>query len=432
MDLSHNVEIKKELDLRQEIAIRITHMLDTAIAVQQDLDLALEKALDQGILQRPGEGNMCPNCGAVYTGNFCPNCNQALEDPELLDHDSEAEDREMEDLSDSEDADDPWQAGDEEMDGREDDSFDPHRTVTFAECLEGCLRDCGVAGKDLPLFGVVVSALTEQEDPMPQDLPDALAESASTLLGMTVAAVREAWARRPFDGQGLVDMLDECLAESGTEAETPAQPAILLEIRKIGDAFVPLVEDRYEDLVIRAAARHKWIAVGPDSRKFHGNLVLMRKAQTKQILYKILETIIHSRRDFLEAKSREEAMEILRTRPFQQKEVVERHGIDKGVVARHFNDKPILTPHGLFILKDLAQQEALDQGDMTVPGLQDIVKLAIERTDREGKFYSDQKIKALIEAEGAHITARYVAKIRQALCIPNSKERKKASTSAKG
>ena len=137
MDLSHRVTIKETLDLRQEIAIRITHILDATIAVQHHLDLAIEKALDQGVLQRTPDETRCPNCGTVFFGNLCPNCNQDLQDPELLDHDSDVEEHEGEDLSDSEDADDI-----EETTGEpEETGFEPNRFVSFVECLEGCLRD---------------------------------------------------------------------------------------------------------------------------------------------------------------------------------------------------------------------------------------------------------------------------------------------------
>jgi hypothetical protein len=202
----------------------------------------------------------------------------------------------------------------------------------------------------LPIFSVVVSVLVDQGYDMPEKPPESVAKTASNILGSTIATVQTAWSQKPFDDHELMEMIDECLLESSTAAKMPVAPSILLEIRKIGDSLVPLVNDRYEDLVINTAAQHKWIAVGPSGHKFHGSLVLKRKEQTKEILYKILETLIYARRNFFEAKTRDQALEIIRTRPFQQKEVVERHGIDKGVIARHFNDKPILTPHGLFII----------------------------------------------------------------------------------
>ena len=424
MDLSHRVEIKKTLNLQQEIAMQITHILDATIAVQHHLDLAIGMALDQGILQRVMDGTRCPNCGAVFVGNFCPTCNQAMQDPELLDHEPDAEDREGEDLSDSEDTDDPVEP--------EETIFERDRSVTFAECLEGCLRDCGVVAEDILLFVFLVTEQLDLENPTLTDLPETLARKASTVFGRDTFEIMKSWDQRPFDSQELKRIIEECLFDSRVDIGVPVQPSILLEIRKIGAAYVPIVNDRYEDLVVNTAAKNKWIPIGPSGKRYHSNIVLMRKAQTKEILYNILETIIACRRDFLDAPNREASLEILRKKPFQQKEVVDRHGIDKGVIARHFNDKPILTPHGLFILKDLSRKEALKKEDMTVPKLQDIIKLAIETTDQQGKFYSDRKIKELIRDEGVQITERYVNKIRQALGIPASRERKKASKKAGG
>ena len=423
MDLSHRVTIKETLDLRQEIAIRITHILDATIAVQHHLDLAIEKALDQGVLQRTPDETRCPNCGTVFFGNLCPNCNQDLQDPELLDHDSDVEEHEGEDLSDSEDADDI-----EETTGEpEETGFEPNRFVSFAECLEGCLRDCGVDDKDLSLFVFLVTELADLGNPIPKDLSKTVAQKAAKASGREISEIAKTWVQRPFDDRELQAIVEECIVQSSTYAQEPAQPSILLEIRKIRNDYVPLVIDRYEDIVVNTAAQNKWIPVGPAGQRFHGNLVLLRKAQKKEILYKILETIMVSRRDFLDAPDRNAALEILRTKPFQQNEVVKRHGIDKGIIARHFNDTPILTPHGLFILSALSRQEALEQEDMTVAGLQDIVKLAIEKSDQEGQFYSDRKIKGMIEAQGAQITERYVNKIRQTLGIPASRDRKKAT-----
>jgi DNA-directed RNA polymerase specialized sigma54-like protein len=86
---------------------------------------------------------------------------------------------------------------------------------------------------------------------------------------------------------------------------------------------------------------------------------------------------------------------------------------------------------GCFILKELTQQEALDRSDMTLPSLQEIVKLAIDSSDQAGEFLSDHKIKELIEKQGVNITPRYVTKIRRKLGIPSSGERKKTSKAPK-
>jgi uncharacterized Zn finger protein (UPF0148 family) len=425
MELSHGLGIEKKLSLQKEIAMRIGRYLGHILGIQKTLDLTIEKGLDQGTFKYPWDGTRCPNCGRLVFGDVCPNCNQHLNEPELLDHDPEAEDREGEDLSDSEDADD----ADESAEEQEEKASGQTRIVGFRECLEAGLRDCGVKEEDLLLFLYLITEVAGLEKPIPANLPESVAIRAAKVFGVETSTVQKTWQERPFDDEELKAIVEECLLESSREAGIPAQPSILLEIRKKGDEYVPLVNDRYQDLVLNTAAKNKWIPVGPSGQKFSGKLVLQKKEQTREILYKILETIIACRRDFLDAPNREAALEVLRTRPFQQKEVVDRHGIDKAIIHRHFNDKPILTPHGLFILKELSQQEALEQEDMTVPGLHDVIRTVIEQTDREEKFLSDQQIANYLVEQGTKLSREYVTKIRKQLKIPNSADRKKAARS---
>lgn len=427
MELSRDITIREELSFQQEIAHKIDLYLGYLLGEQITFDLAIEKGLDQGTFKYPWDGTRCPNCGGLIFGEVCPNCNQHLNEPELLDHDAEAEDREGEDLSDSEDADeadDPPEELEEKASGQT-------RIVGLRECLEAGLRDCGVKEEEILLFLYLITEVEGLEKRIPAKLPQGVANKAATAFSLMANQVQAAWQKRPFDDDELKEMVEECLVESTQESGIPTQPSILLEIRKIGDEYVPLVNDRYQDLVLNTAAKNKWITVGRSGQQFSGKLVLQKKEQTRDILYKILDTIIECRRDFLEAPNRKAALEVLRNRPFQQKDVVDRHGIDKAVIQRHFTDKPILTPHGFFILKDLSQQEALEQKDMTVPGLHEFVQMVIEQTDQEGKFLSDEKIKEIIEEHGMRITTRYVNKIRQQLGILESRKRKLQSKSKK-
>lgn len=425
MEMSHGLGIEKKLNLQQTIAHQIDLYLGHILSKQITFDLTIEKGLDQGTFNYAWDGTQCPNCGRLVFGDVCPNCNQHLNDPELLDHDPEAEDREGEDLSDSEDADDADASAEEQ----EEKASGQTRIVSFRECLEAGLRDCGVKEEEILLFLYLITEVAGLEKPIPASLSQGVANKASGIFGLEASEVQRAWQNRLFDDEELKAMVEECLMEASQEAGSPAQPSILLEIRKVGDEYVPLVNDRYQDLVLNTAAKKKWIAVGPSGQQFSGKLVLQKKEQAREILYKILETIIVCRRDFLDAPNREAALEILRTRPFQQKEVVDRHGIDKAIIHRHFNDKPILTPHGLFILKELSEQEALEQEDMTVPGLHDIIRTVIEQTDQEGKFLSDQKIADYLIEHDTKLSREYVTKIRKQLKIPNSADRKKAAGS---
>ena len=421
MDLTYNLAHEHRISLRHEIALKIGYVLDTAISVEETLDLALEKALDEGVLQRVADGNRCPNCGTAFQGDFCPGCQQDLDDPKLLDHDPEQEDRETEDLSDSEDADDPMETT-EEPDEK---FFTLEKPVSRDMCLEGYLTDVGVSEGKIPFFLFLIKLLATTDTSMPEKLPKAILKNAEKAFSLKADKVMEIWNERPFDNEELTEVLEECFAEN--QADEPAwnDDSPLLEIRKVGGGYVPLVTDPHEDLVINSAAKGQWISLGSSGQRFSGKLVLKRKEQQKAILYKILRTLIDSRRDFLDAQSREEALKILRERPFEQREVVERYGIDKGIISRHFNDKTVLTPHGMFVLKELSRQEALEQDDMTVSALQDIVRMAIAQSDQEGKFDSDPKIRDRIAEQSMEISVRYVTKIRLQLGIPNSRERKK-------
>lgn len=415
-------------DIKHEIAVKISHILATEIAQEQNLVTALEQGLAMGIFERIPDAIICPNCGATITGDFCPVCNQDKADPETLDNDQEAADREVDDLSDSEDADD----GDrlESESGNEENFTVPPRQTTLRERLTGKLMDADVPEEEIQIYLFLLQealSLSRQETDvlMPVDLPAAAIALAMKHFGKSEPEILDLWKSRPFSDEDLEELLEDYLEEGGLSDADETPEGVTLEIRKSGDGYLTIIDDPYDDVVATSAAKGKWLNLGKSKIAFSPRFILRKKEERNEILYKILETIIACRRDFLDAEDRDKALEVLRTRPFQQREVVDLHNLDKGTVSRHFSDKVILTPHGLFTLSELSEREALDQENRTLDVVKDIVKDIFAQGDRNGDFYSDEKVADIIaENHEMRISREYVKYLRGKMEIPNSRTRK--------
>lgn len=426
MDIGLYRGIDQKIDIRKEIAIKISKIIESDISLDRDLSIAIEKALAEEIYERAGEGKICPNCGSVVFGEFCKKCNQPMDEPNLSDQDSMQEDKEGNDLSDSEDADDSvsLESNQEKLPIE---TRKPDFQRRFRDFLNGL--DIPEDHISLHMYLIMGSFLANKE--IDAEISDNLFKKAAKFSGKSEKEIQAIWDSRPFNKEDVDELIEEWLAakaQGGDVIDYGGRGATGynktgLEIRKVGNGYIPLIIDPYEDVVMSSEKKGKWLTVR--GRELSARLVWKKKQERNDILYKILEAVIALRRDFLDAKNRNEALRIIENKPFEQQEVVKRHNLDKGTVSRHFSDKSVVTPHGVFMLNDLSRVKSLEQEDKTVTATQEMVRSVFEHGDSQGNFYSDREVAEMITEEGVYISERYVNKIRGQLNIPKKGERKR-------
>lgn len=147
---------------------------------------------------------------------------------------------------------------------------------------------------------------------------------------------------------------------------------------------------------------------------------LMRSIdQRKQTILKVTEAIVEKQLPFFEKGVSE-------LQPLSLREIAEQLDVHESTVSRATNQKYVQTPRGVFELKYFfAQKIPTSTGEHTSDAqVKQKIQALIEAEDRS-KPLSDQKIAAMLQAEGIQIARRTVAKYRDQLGILSSSKRKK-------
>jgi hypothetical protein len=378
----------------------------------------LEKCLAEGILVHSSEGDECPNCGSYMPGSFCRKCNQSREKGELLDQDDDQGEREVDDHSDSEDANDYMLS-----DIADEDAFPSEASPPgFAEMLSNFFCDLGIVDGEIPLYLHLIESMLKNEKGIDQSLPRELSMSAADLLGKTEEDLQTLWAGKPFNQDDFDGILEEWLGiSSKTVSEDYEEP--FLEIRKVGGEYLSVVRDRFEDL--EPAPGKKTAPIECNGVQIPASLFLAKIQQRNHNLLSVLDYIISRRTDFLDAPTRGEALRILKEKPLEQIEIASGIGLDKSTISRHFATKSVLTPHGVFMLGELTSPRSRIGETITVSVMHERILKIIKRGDSEGRFYSDQKVVEILKEETGLSTSREsVQKVRKNHGIRNSSERR--------
>lgn len=113
-------------------------------------------------------------------------------------------------------------------------------------------------------------------------------------------------------------------------------------------------------------------------------------------------------------------------KPLTLKDVAVELGLHESTISRIVSNKYIQTENGLILLKSFfATKLTSANGDVSTEKVKDLIKEIINNEDKS-KPLSDEKISKLLkEKYGIKIARRTVAKYREEMGIPSSKERKK-------
>jgi RNA polymerase sigma-54 factor len=153
--------------------------------------------------------------------------------------------------------------------------------------------------------------------------------------------------------------------------------------------------------------------------KFRSAVDLLRSVnQRKQTIYKVCECIVNRQREFLERGPSA-------LHPMLIKDVASELGVHSSTISRVVTNKYVDTPQGVMELRKFFTMgvENPDGEELSIVQVKLKIKKLIEE-ESKGKPFSDNQIGQLLRRDNIFITRRTVAKYREQMQIPGSRERK--------
>jgi RNA polymerase sigma-54 factor len=200
-----------------------------------------------------------------------------------------------------------------------------------------------------------------------------------------------------------------------------------VSIAKVDDEFIILLNDEgmpqlrlntgYRDLL-------KSNGVSGETKtflreRFRSAIDLLRSVnQRKQTIYKVCVCIVNRQRDFLENGP-------AHLHPMLIKDVASELGVHSSTISRVVTNKYVDTPQGVMELRKFFTMgvENADGEELSIVQVKLKIKKLIEEENRN-KPYSDNQIGQMLRRDNIFITRRTVAKYREQMQVPGSRERK--------
>ena len=138
----------------------------------------------------------------------------------------------------------------------------------------------------------------------------------------------------------------------------------------------------------------------------------------RQTIYRVVECIVHRQREFLE-----KGVQFIK--PMMLKDVAEDIGMHLSTISRVVNRKYANTPQGVIELRRFFSEGMLNEDGEEVSTR--IIKLRIKKMvedENSQKPITDDEIAKILSKEGIKLSRRTVAKYRDQMQIPGSRERK--------
>lgn len=138
----------------------------------------------------------------------------------------------------------------------------------------------------------------------------------------------------------------------------------------------------------------------------------------RQTIYRVVECIVNRQRDFLEYG-------VEHIKPMMLKDVAEDIGMHLSTISRVVNRKYAHTPQGVIELRRFFSEGMLNEDgeEVSTRILKLKIKKMIEEEDSH-KPLTDDKIAKILAKDGVKLSRRTVAKYRDQMNIPGSRERK--------
>jgi len=309
----------------------------------------------------------------------------------------------------------------------------------------------GLLGVDADRIAAVVSRLhgLDPAGVFARDLAECLAiqlrerdrldPAMQTLIANLELVGERDWARLKrlcgVDSEDLAEMLAElraldprpALAFEGTPVQ-PLVPDILMRPTRGGGWHLELnpetlprvlVNQRYAREVGTAAAGDKAARSFLNERLQSANWLVRALEQRATTILKVAEAIVTHQAGFFR-----HGVEHLR--PLTLREVAETIEMHESTVSRVTANKYIATPRGTYELKYFftATIQGADGASHSAEAVRQRIKTLIDQ-EPPGAILSDDRLVAILRAEGVDIARRTVAKYRDALRIPSSTQRRR-------
>ncbi len=155
------------------------------------------------------------------------------------------------------------------------------------------------------------------------------------------------------------------------------------------------------------------------------NFIIQGIRQRQETMRRVTEEILKVQADFLETENGV-------PRPLTMAQLAEKIGVHETTVSRAIANKHIQTPRGLFPMKHFFQSgyNCSDGTSMTPECVRDLIAQAVDG-ENSGAPLTDLQISARLKAKGLRVARRTIAKYREELGIPSSKERLNIFSSSK-
>ncbi len=210
------------------------------------------------------------------------------------------------------------------------------------------------------------------------------------------------------------------------DSETPpyVEPDIFI-YEKDGDFVVEINETGIPKLKLTNQYRRliNKKELSPETRKFLEEK--LQKAigivkgiqQRRENLRKIVEALVKHQKEFLKKGK-------MYLKPLKMKDIAEEVGIHESTVSRIISGKYAQTPIGVLPLKAFFSKSLSSiSGEVSTEKIKLMIKDIIEKEDKT-KPLSDEAIAKMLRDRGINIARRTVAKYRQELKIPGTRERR--------
>jgi RNA polymerase sigma-54 factor len=155
--------------------------------------------------------------------------------------------------------------------------------------------------------------------------------------------------------------------------------------------------------------------------RFRSAMDLLKSVdQRQQTIYRACDAIVKRQRNFLDKG-------VTHLKPMLIKDVAEELGVHSSTVSRVVANKHAHTPQGVIELRKFFTSgiERADGESLSVVQVKEKIKEIIANEDNK-KPFADQRIAGLLNDDGIQITRRTVAKYRDQMRVPGSRERKMA------
>ncbi|MCA1558286.1 MAG: RNA polymerase sigma-54 factor, partial [Acidobacteria bacterium] len=138
----------------------------------------------------------------------------------------------------------------------------------------------------------------------------------------------------------------------------------------------------------------------------------------RQTIYKVVESIVKRQRDFLDRG-------VEHIKPMMLKDIAEDRGMHLSTVSRVVNRKYAHTPQGVIELRRFFTEGMMNEEgeEVSTRIIKLRIKKLIEEEDSHNPITDDQVVKILAK-EGIKLSRRTVAKYRDQMQIPGSRERR--------